>query len=395
MVDLLQIIGRTRPLFIEDIQVNEALLCSEMEKSSFLVMGGAGSVGQEVVKQIFRRRPKRLHVVDISENNLVELVRDLRSTIGYIPGEFETLPLDSNSVEFNAFIASQPPYDYILNLAALKHVRSEKDPYTLMRMLAVNVLNTERTLEYAQKMKCRKYFAVSSDKAVNPVSIMGASKTAMEMSLMRGSAHTPIATARFANVAFSDGSLLHGFRMRVQKHQPIAAPKDVKRYFITPSESGELCLLSCLLGENRDVFFPKPCDEIKLTDFPGIAIRFLESIGYGVHLCQTEDEARKKVSELIPKKIWPCYFFESTTSGEKSFEEFFDGSETLDMERYKSIGIVKSPVTDVAGFELFLQRLRLFRNNGLWTKEEMLSTLYALLPSFKHKDTHQYLDQRM
>ncbi len=395
MDDLLRIIGRTRPLFADDLRTVEEALCREVERASFLVVGGAGSVGQEVVKQIFRRRPRRLHVVDISENNLVEVVRDLRSSIGYIPGDFQTLPLDGGSVEFDTFMADQEPYDYILNLSALKHVRSEKDPYTLMRMLTVNVLNTEKSLAYARKMGSKKYFAVSSDKAVNPVSIMGASKTAMELSLMRGSTHTPISTARFANVAFSDGSLLHGFRLRLQKRQPIAAPVDIKRYFITPTESGELCLLSCLLGENRDVFFPKPCDEVVLTDFPGIATRFLESMGYGVYRCQSEEEARAKTTELISKKLWPCYFFESTTSGEKPYEEFFDASETLDMARFNSIGVVKNEPMNAERLEPFLQRLLALRQKGAWTKDELLSTLYTLLPDFKHKDTHQYLDQRM
>ena len=255
-MSLLKLIGRHEVLFDFDVVHHNDYLESEISNARFLVIGGAGTIGQAVVQEIFKRDPKALHIVDISENNMVELVRDLRSTIGYGNGEFKTFALDCGSVEFEALVQNEGPYDYVFNLSALKHVRSEKDPYTLMRMIMVNVFNTVKTLRMAKEMGAKKYFCVSTDKAANPVNMMGASKRIMEMFLMRESLTQDISMARFANVAFSDGSLLHGFNQRFTKKQPFAAPNDVRRYFVTPQESGELCLLSGLLGNNRDIFFP-------------------------------------------------------------------------------------------------------------------------------------------
>lgn len=252
-MNVLELIGRNKELFTSDIQSKSIELKKIVSTSSFLVIGGAGSIGQAVTKEIFKRTPLKLHVVDISENNLVELVRDLRSSFGYIDGDFKTYALDIGSVEYDAFIESDGEYDFVLNLSALKHVRSEKDPFTLMRMIDVNIFNTDKTIQQAIDKGVRKYFCVSTDKAANPVNMMGASKRIMEMFLMQRSKQIDISTARFANVAFSDGSLLHGFNQRILKNQPIVAPNDVKRYFVTPQESGELCLMSCVFGENRDI----------------------------------------------------------------------------------------------------------------------------------------------
>lgn len=254
-MNVLKLIGREHPLFDDDVLCEERQLSELVTSSRFLVIGGAGSIGQAVTREIFKRKPAVLHVVDISENNMVELVRDLRSTLGYIEGDFRTFAVDCGSREFSALMNAGQGYDYVLNLSALKHVRSEKDPFTLMRLIEVNILNTIATVKQASQRGARKYFCVSTDKAANPVNMMGASKRIMEMFLMRESLSIPISTARFANVAFSDGSLLHGFNQRFAKHQPISAPNDVRRYFVTPQESGELCLMSCLLGENRDIFF--------------------------------------------------------------------------------------------------------------------------------------------
>ena len=227
MKQILNIIGRSDDLFIYDLKRFESKLKNTVSESKFLVLGGAGSIGQAVVKEIFRRNPKKLHVVDISENNLTELVRDIRSSFGYIDGEFKTFALDLGSVEYDAFIKSDGIYDYVLNLSALKHVRSEKDPYTLMRMIDVNIINTDKTIKQSIENRVKKYFCVSTDKATNPVNMMGASKRIMEMFLMRRSVDIEISTARFANVAFSDGSLLHGFNQRIEKQQPIAVPDDI------------------------------------------------------------------------------------------------------------------------------------------------------------------------
>ena len=245
-MEILNLIGREKVLFSEDVKNAEEILKKEVSSSRFLVLGGAGSIGQAVTKEIFKRNPKKLHVVDISENNMVELVRDIRSSFGYIDGDFQTFALDIGSIEYDAFIEADGQYDYVLNLSALKHVRSEKDPYTLMRMIDVNVFNTDKTIQQSIDNGVKKYFCVSTDKAANPVNMMGASKRIMEMFLMRRSEQIDISTARFANVAFSDGSLLHGFNQRISKNQPLSAPNDVKRYFVTPQESGELCLMSGL-----------------------------------------------------------------------------------------------------------------------------------------------------
>src|SRR5690606_28767498 len=247
-MNTLGLIGRTNDHFSNDIKNHEKELTAIVSNSKFLVIGGAGSIGSATTKEIFKRNPLKLHVVDISENNMVELVRDIRSSLGYIEGDFQTFALDIGSIEYDAFIKADGEYDYVLNLSALKHVRSEKDPFTLMRMIDVNILNTEKTINQSIEKGVKKYFCVSTDKAANPVNMMGGSKRIMEMFLMRKSKEIDISTARFANVAFSDGSLLHGFDKRIQKKQPIVAPNDIKRYFVTPKESGELCLMSCVFG---------------------------------------------------------------------------------------------------------------------------------------------------
>jgi len=293
MSNILNLIAREKELFASDVSAHEEKLASTVSSSTFLVIGGAGSIGQAVVKEIFRRNPKKLHVVDISENNMVELVRDIRSSFGYIDGEFKTFALDIGSIEYDAFINSDGKYDYVLNLSALKHVRSEEDQYTLMRMIDVNIFNTDKTLAQAIQKRTKKYFCVSTDKAANPVNMMGASKRIMEMFLMRRSKYIKISTARFANVAFSDGSLLHGFNKRIEKRQPIVAPNDIKRYFVTPKESGELCLMSCIFGQNRDIFFPKLSEDLHLISFADIAVKYLEDFGYEPYICKSEDEARR------------------------------------------------------------------------------------------------------
>jgi FlaA1/EpsC-like NDP-sugar epimerase len=392
----LSMIGRDSALFYSDIATQENSLKNRVHESRILVIGGAGTIGQAVSKEIFKRDPKALHVVDISENNMVELVRDLRSTVGYGSGEFKTFAIDCGSVEFEALVKDEGPYDYIFNLSALKHVRSEKDPYTLMRMIMVNVFNTIKTLQLAKEMGAKKYFCVSTDKAANPVNMMGASKRIMEMFLMRESLTQNISMARFANVAFSDGSLLHGFNQRFAKKQPFSAPNDVRRYFVTPQESGELCLLSGLLGENRDIFFPKLSEKLHLITFSEIAVRYLRERGYEPYECESEDEARDRAEELIANKQWPCYFFKSDTTGEKDFEEFFTDNEDLDMERFETVGVIKNqPDFDEAKLDDFMSGIETLREKGTWTKDDIVKLYFGLLPEFAHKETGKYLDQRM
>ena len=395
-MDILKLIGREAPLLEKDIDANEGRLSQLVSEGRFLVIGGAGSIGQAVTREIFKRGPRALHVVDISENNMVELVRDIRSTLGYNDADFRTFAIDCNSTEFDALMKAGGDYDYVLNLSALKHVRSEKDPFTLMRLIEVNILNTISTLAAAREKNARKYFCVSTDKAANPVNMMGASKRIMEMFLMHESLSMPISTARFANVAFSDGSLLHGFNQRFAKGQPISAPNDVRRYFLTPQEAGELCLISCLLGDNRDIFFPKLSDSLKLTHFHEIAVRFLQSRGYEPRQCATEAEARDSAAELVPQGRWPVYFFTSDTSGEKDFEEFFTDAETLDLDRFATIGIIKNaPEFDGDALDNFLSEIARMRAAGSWDKQEIIDLFNKMIPEFQHKETGKYLDGRM
>lgn len=395
-MNILELIGRKNHLFTWDVSNFEIELSDKIASSNFLIIGGAGSIGQAVTKEIFKRSPKKLHVVDISENNMVELVRDIRSSLGYIDGEFRTFALDVGSFEYDAFIKDDGKYDYVLNLSALKHVRSEKDPYTLMRMIEVNVLNTIKTIQQSRENGVQKYFCVSTDKAANPVNMMGASKRIMEHFLMRESDSIDISTARFANVAFSDGSLLHSFNQRIQKKQPIVAPNDVKRYFVTPQESGELCLMSCLLGENRDIFFPKLSEDLHLITFSEIAVKYLKMIGYEPHICVTEDEARDLMYTSPQKGKWPCLFTRSDTTGEKDFEEFFEDTEVVDLQRFKNLGIVKNNLGfDDEKLDYFLDNIHKLKNSLSWTRSELVTIFHELIPRFDHKETGKYLDSKM
>lgn len=396
-MNIMQIVGRTRPLFDADVSANEQELRTRIQGACILVIGGAGTIGQAVSREFFKRDPRALHVVDISENNMVELVRDIRSTLGYGSGDFQTIPLDVNSRYFDAFVESQKPYDYICNLSALKHVRSEKDPYTLMRMLEVNVFNTVKTARLAAAQRARKYFAVSTDKAANPVNLMGGSKRIMEKFLHRESSAVDVSMARFANVAFSDGSLLHGFTQRMLKRQPLSAPNDVRRYFVTPQESGELCMMSAIFGENLDIFFPHQDGELELTKFSDIAIRFLESHGYEPVECASEDEARSSAEALIPQGKWPVYFFTSDTTGEKPFEEFFMGDEQLDMESFQGIGVIKNkPDFDSAKLDAFENGIRaIAESKGPWDKAVIVDLYLSVLPELSHEEKGKYLDSRM
>jgi len=393
---MLHLIGRTKQLFNNDIINVKKELESIISTSSFLVLGGAGSIGQAVTKEIFKRNPKKLHVLDISENNMVELVRDIRSSFGYIEGDFQTFALDIGSIEYDAFIKNDGQYDYVLNLSALKHVRSEKDPFTLMRMIDTNIFNTDKTLQQSINNKTKKYFCVSTDKAANPVNMMGASKRIMEMFVNRKSENIKVSMARFANVAFSDGSLLHGFDQRIKKNQPIVAPNDIKRYFVTPQESGELCLMSCIFGENRDIFFPKLSESLHLISFADIAVKYLKNLKYEPYLCKDEAEAREFFTLHTNSKKWPCLFTSSDTTGEKDFEEFFTEAETLDMERFINLGVIKNEaIYDEVLLNNFEKKLKDLKYNLSWSKEDIVKEFFALIPDFGHKETGKYLDSKM
>jgi FlaA1/EpsC-like NDP-sugar epimerase len=324
-------------------------------------------------------------------------VRDIRSSLGYIDGEFAAFAVDCGTDIFDALLASGGGYDYVLNLSALKHVRSEKDPFTLMRMIDTNIFNTDKTAGLAFERGAKKYFCVSTDKAANPVNMMGASKRIMEMYLMRRSRELPCSTARFANVAFSDGSLLYGFNRRMEKGQPLSAPNDVRRYFVTQEEAGELCLMSCLLGGNRDIFFPKLDYDLNLVTFSEIATRYLNDMGYEAVECTSEDEARGRVGELKARRKYPVYFFKSDTTGEKDFEEFYTGNETLDMNRFDEIGVIKNNEVNIDEDKLrmFTETIRGMRQKGNWTRRELIDLFNRMIPEFNHKDTGTFLDGKM
>jgi FlaA1/EpsC-like NDP-sugar epimerase len=393
---MLHLIGRKEELFKEDLNKHYSDLQKIVSNASFLVIGGAGSIGQAVTKEIFKRNPLKLHVVDISENNLVELVRDIRSTFGYINGDFQTFALDIGSTAYDAFIDQDGKYDYVLNLSALKHVRSEKDVFTLMRMIEVNIFNTVKTIQQAINKGTKKYFCVSTDKAANPVNMMGASKRIMEMYLMQQSEFIKISTARFANVAFSDGSLLHGFNQRIQKLQPIVAPNDIKRYFVIPKESGELCLMSCIYGENRDIFFPKLSEDLHLITFAEIAKKYLLNLGFEPFLCSTEEEARGLMETLPQQKKWPCLFSESDTTGEKDFEEFYTKNELLDLDKFQNMGVIKNDSKiENEKLEYFSNTINSMKNKKQWNKATLVDLFHAMIPGFHHKETGKYLDAKM
>lgn len=391
--EILQIINRESLLFDKDIGIHEDELKKIVSSSTFLIIGGAGSIGRQVTKEILKRKPKTIHIVDISENNLVELVRDLRSSDS-INSKFETFSIDTMSKSFD-LLTKNYRYDYVLNLSAIKHVRAERDPYTILRMIEVNILSTLKSLELTKDFS-KKFFCVSTDKASNPVSLMGASKRIMELFLLNHESETEISSARFANVAFSDGSLLEGFINRFNKKQPFAAPIDIKRYFITPRESGELCLMSAIFGMNKDIFFPKFREDFQLTSFTDIAENFLLKKGYEPFYCSSEDEAREKVYLIDKQKKWPCYFFESDTSGEKSFEEFYTSDEIPDLSSFTNIGIVKPKLqVDKKLLNKFMESFKEISNKKNIDKNMLVDIFEMLLPNFSHLETNKNLDQKM
>ena len=397
---LLEMIGRSQPLFTNDLAKHGAEIDDIVASSRFLVVGGAGSIGGAVVKELFRRNAKVLHVVDISENNLAELVRDIRSSMGYNDGEFHAYCFDVLGREFPAFaqtaLQQGKPYDYVLNFSALKHVRSEKDPFTLMRLIDVNVFLTKQLLEFAKAGGARKFFCVSTDKAANPVNMMGASKRIMEMFLLGEESQTAVSTARFANVAFSDGSLPFAWTQRIQKRQPISAPNDIRRYFVTAQEGALLCLFSILQGHDREIYFPKLSENLHLITFSSMAEKYLHSIGFEPVQCSSEEEARSRVDELVPQRNWPVYFFHTDTTGEKDFEEFYTESEQVDWNRYEELGVVmNNAVADAGTLRQFAERIEGLRSRCQWTKGELLEAFGLLLPDFAHKETGKYLDNRM
>lgn len=388
---------RQHSIFLSDIQAEKERLAQRIEGKTVLVIGGAGSIGSSFIKAILPFKPAAMVVVDTNENALAGLTRDLRSTKGvYIPEDHIFYPMDYASPVFEKMFRRRGGFDIIGNFSAHKHVRSEKDIYSIEALLRNNVLHTKRLLDLLAELPPETYFCVSTDKAANPVNIMGASKRIMEDVIFAYSDRFPVKTARFANVAFSNGSLPAGFLDRIAKLQPISAPSDVKRYFVSLEESGQICMLACILGENREIFFPK-LEKEQMMSFDRIATALLEGYGYEVLRCESDESAIEEAERLkIGGNLYPVHYAPSDTSGEKAYEEFYTDSESLDMDRFKSLGIITGKmIPDVKRIEdLFGQLTDAFDKAGT-TKEEIVSIMKDYLPDFEHIETGRSLDSKM
>lgn len=388
---------RSASMFYPDIEANCNVLNRKIAGKSVLVIGGAGSIGASFIKALLPFKPSMLVVVDTNENALAELTRDLRSTKGmFMPENYITYPMDFASPVFRKMFVRRGGFDIVGNFSAHKHVRSEKDIYSIEALLQNNVLHAKLLLDLLAEYPPEEYFCVSTDKAANPVNIMGASKRIMEDVIFSYSDRFPIKTARFANVAFSNGSLPAGFLARIQKLQPLSAPSDVKRYFVSPEESGQICMLACMLGENREIFFPK-LEKAQMMTFNAIGTALLQEYGYEVFECNSDEEAVEKAEALRNgSRYYPVHYSASDTSGEKAFEEFYTDAEQTDMERLSSLGVItgkKIPDKDRI-VQLFTELNGLFEKPET-TKEEIVSAIRNYLPEFKHIETGKSLDSKM
>lgn len=388
---------RASSMFISDIKDNYDVLTKKIKGKTVCVIGGAGSIGSSFVKAVLPFQPASLVVVDINENALTELTRDLRSTKDmYIPSDYVTYPMDFASPVFEKMFRSRGGFDIVGNFSAHKHVRSEKDIYSVEALIQNNVLHAKQLLDLLSEYPPEQYFCVSTDKAANPVSVMGASKRIMEDVIFSYSDKFPVKTARFANVAFSNGSLLDGFLKRLQKLQPLSGPYDVRRYFVSPEESGQICLLACILGNNREIFFPK-LKEAQMMTFDTIGRELLRVHGFDVLECNSDKEAIDK-AELLKNgsNMYPVHFSLSDTSGEKPFEEFVTESETADRERFASLGvIVGKEVPDQRKVDRLFSDLQAAFDQTETTKEEILRIMKDYLPNFEHIETGKSLDSKM
>lgn len=384
-------------MFLKDIERNKEELSRKIFGKSVLVIGGAGSIGSSFVRAILPFKPKTLVVVDTNENALAELTRDLRSTRGmYVPEDYIPYPMDFSSPVFEKMFRSRKGFEIVANFSAHKHVRSEKDIYSVEVLLQNNVLHAKLLLDLLVEFPPEEYFCVSTDKAANPVNIMGASKRIMEDVIFSYSDKFPVKTARFANVAFSNGSLPAGFLARIQKGQPLSAPSDVTRYFVSPEESGQICMLACMLGKNREIFFPK-LREAQMMSFDKIATYLLETQGYEVLYCNSDDEAIEKAEDLKNgSKKYPVHYSVSDTSGEKAYEEFFTETENTDMERLFALGVVTDKeVPDKEKINILIEQLNKAFVDLDVTKESIVKIMQSYLPNFAHIETGKSLDSKM
>ena len=388
---------RPQSMFLEDIENHREKLTEKIKDKTVLVIGGAGSIGSSYIKAVLPFQPKSLVVVDINENALAELTRDLRSTKGmFVPEDYVPYPMDFASPVFEKMFRNRGGFDIVANFSAHKHVRSEKDIYSVEALLQNNVLHAKKLLDLLAEFPPEEYFCVSTDKAANPVNIMGASKRIMEDVIFSYSDKFPVKTARFANVAFSNGSLPAGFLSRIAKQQPLSAPSDVKRYFVSPEESGQICMLACMLGANREIFFPK-LEEAQMMTFDAIATALLQEYGYEVLQCSSDEEAIEKAEALRSgSKKYPVHYSGSNTSGEKAFEEFYTDQEQVDMERLHSLGFITGKgIPNNEQIDVLFEKLENAFDRDTLTKEEVVSIIAEYLPNFEHIEKGKSLDSKM
>jgi FlaA1/EpsC-like NDP-sugar epimerase len=390
------IIKRQNSFFDSDIAQNSTILSQKIKGKSVMVIGGAGTIGTSYIKAILKFEPAKLYVVDTNENGLTELTRDLRSSPGqFIPEEYKTYPMSFGDAVFSKMFVEEGPFHIVANFAAHKHVRSEKDKYSIEAMIENNVFKAKEFLDLLVKHKPEHFFCVSTDKAANPVNVMGASKKLMEEVIMAYSSELQITTARFANVAFSNGSLLAGYIERLYKNQPISCPSNVKRYFVSPEESGQICMLACMLGNSGEIFFPK-LDKEEMTYFKEITTDFFKQLNREIVLCKSDEEAREKSENIKPSDPYPVYFFESVTSGEKLYEEFFTDSDEVDKDTFLSLGVIKNarklPKTEI---EATIIDLKALMRSGNYDKSSIVTLLQKYIPDFHHIETGKTLDQKM
>jgi FlaA1/EpsC-like NDP-sugar epimerase len=387
---------RDLSLFESDIHNNHELLKSKIEGKSILVIGGAGTIGSSFIKAVLCFKPGKLVVVDTNENGLTELTRDLRSTMGqFVPENYITYPMNFGDPVFSKMFLAHKPFQIVANFAAHKHVRSEKDHFSIEAMIENNIIRSKDFLDLLLENKPEHFFCVSTDKAARPVNVMGATKKLMEEVIMAYSQDLHITTARFANVAFSNGSLLDGYLHRITKNQPISCPSDVKRFFVSPEESGQICMLACLLGNSGDIFFPKLEPE-EMVSFKEITFNFFNVIGCKLHECTSEEEAKQMACSLANNKPYPVFFFESNTSGEKLYEEFYTEEDILDIESYQSLGVIKNAKRlSIIEVSRFLNEINGVLSENKYSKESILHILKYYLKDFQHIETGRSLDKKM
>ena len=384
-------------MFVDDIEANREELTREIKDKKVCVIGGAGSIGSSFIKAILRFEPKSVVVVDLNENGLAELVRDVRSTNGlFVPDEFRCYTLNFADPIFERIFREEKGFDIVANFSAHKHVRSEKDRYSVQALIENNDIKAKKLMDLLTVYPPKHFFCVSTDKAANPVNIMGASKRIMEDLVMAYNKYFKVTTARFANVAFSNGSLPDGWIHRLQKKQPLTAPSDVKRFFVSPEESGQICMLACILGRGGEVFFPKLGENQMLT-FSTICDDFVEAEGFEKKECGSDAEAKRYAADMSYEgTTYPVVYFKSDTTGEKAYEEFFVPGEKIDMQRFAALGVVEQTTRhDMADVNTFFDSLESIFQKDDFTKVQVVEAIKAFIPNFEHEETGKNLDQKM